>query len=600
MPVPWAGSEWRGAFLRAFQAIMVEPKSIGPVTRRGVVYTAHFGLTEPPFSITPDPRYLYMSDRHREGLAHLLYGIGEGGGFVQLTGEVGTGKTTLCRCLLEQLPPEVDVALILNPKLTDIELLAAVCDELGIAYPPGTESRKLLVDLLYQYLLDAHGRGRRTVLIIDEAQDLAPDVLEQIRLLTNLETSTWKLLQIILIGQPELIRLLSREDLRQLAQRVVARYHLRPFSLEDTRAYIRHRMGVAGQKVKIFTEAAVRLAHRASRGIPRLINAICDRALLGAYAQDMHRVDAATMRRAAREVLGRPIPHAARRWLWVAAVCATGVVVAGVGILLSPERFGLTAMSVALSRPAAPPADTPPVMASDRADGRVGGLPSGMANVVEIKPARPRDTSVAELLSDRSLRADRRSAFRSLYARWGVHFDEAMTAPLCGQEQPQGLRCLFRTGTWAKLRRIDLPAIIELATPSWERRYATVVALNDRTVTLELAGRRYTFPVSELDRYWDGPFILLWKGPPLSSLLIEPGTRSKDVEWVRERLSDLDGTPMTSTDRDLFDNELRARVIDFQHRRSLVPDGIVGEETLVHLSLAPRDPNIPRLSQAGS
>src|SRR5215510_11633544 len=162
---------------------MAESTSLGPAARRGVVYTAYFGLTEPPFSITPDPRYLYMSGRHREGLAHLLYGMGEGGGFVQLTGEVGTGKTTLCRCVLEQLPREVDVALILNPKLTDVELLAAVCDELGIAYPAGTESRKVLVDQLYQYLLDAHSRGRRTVLIIDEAQDLAPEVLEQVRLL---------------------------------------------------------------------------------------------------------------------------------------------------------------------------------------------------------------------------------------------------------------------------------------------------------------------------------------------------------------------------------------------------------------------------------
>jgi len=194
------------------------------------MYTAYFGLAELPFSITPDPRYLYMSGAHREALAHLLYGIGEGGGFVQLTGEIGTGKTTLCRCLLEQLPPGVNVALILNPKLTDIELLATLCDELRIPYPAPSTSRKLLVDALSQHLLDAHARGERTVLIVDEAQDLAPEVLEQIRLLTNLETPTRKLLQIILIGQPELVRLLGREDLRQLAQRVTARYHLLPFA----------------------------------------------------------------------------------------------------------------------------------------------------------------------------------------------------------------------------------------------------------------------------------------------------------------------------------------------------------------------------------
>jgi general secretion pathway protein A len=555
---------------------MADPKGVEPVSHRGVVYMAHFGLAEPPFSITPDPRYLYMSDRHREGLAHLLYGIGEGGGFVQLTGEVGTGKTTLCRCLLEQVPPDADVALILNPKLTDVELLAAVCDELRITYPPGTESRKLLVDKLYQYLLDAHSRGRRTVLIIDEAQDLAPDVLEQIRLLTNLETSTRKLLQIILIGQPELIRMLGREDLRQLAQRVVARYHLRPFSAEDTRAYIRHRMEVAGQKGKIFSEAAMRRVHLASRGIPRLINAICDRALLGAYAQDKHRVDAATMRRAAREVLGRPMPRFLRPWLWAAAVCAL-LVVAGLGALASQGRLGPTALGGALNRPGPPPA----------------------ADAVEIKPAPPR-VSLAELLSDPSLRADKKSAFRSLYAQWGVHNNDSMAAPDCEWGQALGLRCLFRTGTWAKLRRIDLPAIIELATPSWERRYATVVGIDDTAATLEVGGRRYTFPLSEVDRYWDGPFIALWKGPALSSLSVQPGTRSKDVEWVRRRLSDLDGTPIALKNLDVFDNELRARVITFQRSRSLEPDGVVGEETLAHLSLTPHDPSIPRLSRAGS
>jgi general secretion pathway protein A len=560
------------------------------------MYAVYFGLTEAPFSMTPDPRYLYMSDRHREGLAHLLYGIGEGGGFVQLTGEVGTGKTTLCRCLLEQLPAEVDVALILNPKLTDVELLAAVCDELRIAYPAGTTSRKLLIDRLYQHLLDAHGRGRRTVLIIDEAQDLAPEVLEQVRLLTNLETATRKLLQIILIGQPELIRLLDREDLRQLAQRVIARYHLRPFSEDDTGAYIRHRMEVAGQKQKIFSDAAMRQAHRAARGIPRLINSICDRALLGAYAQDARRVDRATMRRAAREVLGRPVgPRSVRPWQWAVAAAGALGVIAGVGILLTDGQIRLTSIGAALNRaglppaassPAAPPAETSPATPVAAARG--------------AKPTTSRSVTLAALLSDPSVRADRKSAFRSLFARWGVEFDGSTTSLGCERGRSQGLRCLSRTGTWAKLRRIDLPAIIELATPTWDRRYATVVAVDDQTATLDLGGRRYTFPLSEVDRHWDGAFILLWKGAALSSLSIDPGTRGKDVEWVRQRLSELDGVPIAGKNGDVFDDQLRARVITFQRSRALQPDGIVGEETLAHLSIAPRDPSVPRLSRAGS
>ena len=248
------------------------------------MYASYFGLAERPFSLAPDPRYLYLSDPHREALAHLLYGIGGGGSFVLLTGEVGTGKTTVCRALLEQLPPDVDVAMIFNPRLTSVELLAAACDELRVAYPAGTTSLKVLVDTLSHALLEAHGRGRRTVLIIDEAQSLSGAVLEEIRLLTNLETTRDKLLQVVLIGQPELSAILARPDLRQLAQRITARYHLRPFTAEETRAYVQHRMEVAGQRQPIFATRAIRVAHRRSRGVPRLLNTICDRALLGAYA----------------------------------------------------------------------------------------------------------------------------------------------------------------------------------------------------------------------------------------------------------------------------------------------------------------------------
>src|SRR2546425_958130 len=293
------------------------------------MYAAHFGLTERPFSLAPDPRYLYLSDAHREALAHLLYGVGGGGSIVQLTGEVGTGKTTVCRTLLEQLPPDVDVAMIFNPRLTSVELLAVVCDELRIAYPAGTTSLKVLVDALSQALLDAHGRGRRTVLIVDEAQSLSAEVLEEIRLLTNLETTREKLLQVILIGQPELAELLARPELRQLAQRVTARYHLRPFTEEETRAYVQHRMEVAGQRQPVFEAGAVRVAHRLAHGVPPRLHPICDRALLGAYAAGLTRVTAPIVRRAALEVLGRLARS--RRWGAPAAVAAALVRVRSAG-----------------------------------------------------------------------------------------------------------------------------------------------------------------------------------------------------------------------------------------------------------------------------
>src|SRR5437867_7982069 len=297
------------------------------------MYAQYFGLSERPFSLAPDPRYLYLSDVHREALAHLLYGIGEGGSCVVLTGEVGTGKTTVCRALLEQLPVDVDVAMIFNPRLTSVEMVGLVCDELQIPYPAGTTSLKVLVDALSRALLDAHARGRRTVLIIDEAQNLSSRVLEEIRLLTNLETTKEKLLQVILIGQPELADHLARPNLRQLAQRVTARYHLRPFTEAETHRYVQHRMEIAGQRQPIFTRLSVRTAHRLSRGIPRLLNTICDRALLGAYATGQTRVKEQVVRRAAREVLG---PRRSRRWVAATAAAVLLVLVGSTIALVAP------------------------------------------------------------------------------------------------------------------------------------------------------------------------------------------------------------------------------------------------------------------------
>jgi general secretion pathway protein A len=295
------------------------------------MYHDFFGIAENPFSITPDPRYLYMSKGHQEALAHLLYGVREGGGFVLLTGEVGTGKTSVCRCLLEQLPEAADVALILNPRLDEIELLASICDELGVAYPADTRSLKVLVDLLNRHLLEVHAKGRHAVVIIDEAQNLSAGVLEQVRLLTNLETAKRKLLQIILIGQPELGSLLERDEMRQLVQRITARYHLQPLSRRETRAYIAHRLEVGGLAPDVFAPAAIGAIHRRARGVPRLINNLCDRCLLGAYVQNRKSVGPRMVRQAAKEVLGKGgwtegRSGAALPWVAASAVLATALV----------------------------------------------------------------------------------------------------------------------------------------------------------------------------------------------------------------------------------------------------------------------------------
>ena len=316
------------------------------------MYAEYFGLREPPFAITPDPGYVYLSPHHREALAHLLYGTDENGGFVQLTGEVGTGKTTLVRSLLEQGLEQVDIALCLNPRLTVEELLATVCDELHVGYPREHPTLKGLVDALNEHLLRVHATGRRTVLVIDEAQNLSREVLEQVRLLTNLETTKHKLLRIILVGQPELRALLARPDLRQLAQRITARYHLPSLDAEDTAAYIRHRLRVAGGRDDLFGRSALRAVYRRSGGVPRLINIICDRALLGAYGQNARRVSARVVQNAAREALQDRGAGLEKRFFHIRpalAIALAGLLMIGIALWL-PDTA---------TPPVALPADNP-------------------------------------------------------------------------------------------------------------------------------------------------------------------------------------------------------------------------------------------------
>ena len=292
------------------------------------MYLEFFGISDKPFQITPDTRFLYLTPRHRDGLAHLLYGADEAGGFILLTGEVGTGKTMLCRSVLEQMPEHVNVALILNPRQSSKELIASICDELNIPYRRSSTSLKYLVDRLNLYLLKQHAQGKRTVLVIDEAQNLRAEVLEQIRLLTNLEVATQKLLQIILIGQPELQAILARPELRQLTQRITARFHLTPLSKEETAAYIRHRLQIVGFRGELFSNGAVSIVHQLSGGVPRLVNNICERSMMGAYGENVHRIDKKLVRKAAGEVLQPAERFQPMQWV------AGGAIAAGTAALL--------------------------------------------------------------------------------------------------------------------------------------------------------------------------------------------------------------------------------------------------------------------------
>ena len=544
------------------------------------MYAAHFGLTERPFSLAPDPRYLFLSAGHREALAHLVYGL-QGGGFVQLTGEVGTGKTTVCRALLDQLPPEVDVAMIFTPRLTAAELLAAVCAELHLDTSPGSGSVKVLIDALSKKLLDTHAKGRRTVVIIDEAQNLSMDVLEELRLLTNIETTREKLLQVILIGQPELVEVMQRPELRQLGQRVTARYHLRPFTFAETTAYVAHRLEVAGQRDSMFTRAALWTVHRRSGGVPRLINNICDRALLGAFASGKRRVTAAIVRRAATEVLG---PGAGRYWLEAGVAASVVVAVLGGAAVLRPNSIQYVSdwwakriMPLAVAMPPSSGAITP-------------SAPS--VAPVAIPAATAAKPTLGPLLDART--RDRDTAFTKLFAVWGEDYTTRRGEAGCDFARRAGLRCLMKTGTWKVLRRLDLPATLTLATPDGDRHYATMTALDDDAATLDVAGETVTLPLTEIERFWDGVFVALWRAPGLTSSDLRPGMSSRDVAWLRQQLQNGGSSERTT----VYDDELKERVVAFQRANGLTPDGIVGDETLVRLTAMATDARMPSLSKA--
>ncbi len=368
------------------------------------MYAQFFGLKQEPFSIAPDPRYLFMSRRHREALAHLLYGLNGGGGFVLLSGEIGAGKTTVCRCFLEQIPKRTNVAYIFNPKLTVNELLKSVCDEFGIAYEPqgpGPATVKDYLDPLNDFLLKTHAVGQNNVLIIDEAQMLSADVLEQLRLLTNLETNARKLLQIVLIGQPELRSMLARPELEQLAQRVIARFHLKALSATETTQYIRHRLAVAGMTRGMpFDRQAIERIHQLSRGIPRRINLLCDRAMLGAYARGTHRIGREIVDKAALEVFGRSEPAVARhaeprRLAWLGAglvaVIAASVYV---GYLLSVDRSARPVTPATLAGTVAGRASTNAPSAPGSA--AAGAAPATSASAsASAPPSAPASTPVS-------------------------------------------------------------------------------------------------------------------------------------------------------------------------------------------------------------
>ncbi|HLY53277.1 MAG TPA: AAA family ATPase [Steroidobacteraceae bacterium] len=541
------------------------------------MYVSFFGLIEKPFAITPDPRYLYLSERHAEALAHLLYGINESGGFIQLTGEVGTGKTTVVRTLLSRLPHHADVAVILNPRVTPAEFLLTICEELGLGLDEADRhSVKQMVDALNRRLLAAHAEGRRIIVIVDEAQNLAADVLEQVRLLTNLETATQKLLQIILIGQPELRELLDRTELRQLAQRITGRYHLNPLLKHETQQYVRHRLRVAGASGEIFTPAALAEVHRVSGGVPRVINVCCDRALLGAYTEETRKVTPALVRRAAGEVYGRRFAPPWLGWVTgaalVAALGATGLA----AVTLWRHQLLHAAAAPSMAKPALSP--TAPAR------------PTASA----VAPAQTmRAPSINALLTDAGASTSDAAAFRRLLALWGTAMADDRDP--CGQAQKAGLACLEQRGSWAQVRALNRPSILTLTDDHGARHRVVLSALDDRFATLDLGEHDVRVPLDDLSRDWFGEFTVVWKPKTPRTRLLSLGMRGDEVRWLRRSLNALHGAASDPETDDLYDEQLAIAVQNFQREHRLNVDGIAGLQTQVVLDTALAEPGSPLL-----
>lgn len=588
------------------------------------MYPKYFGLKEPSFSIAPDPHYLFLSEQHKEALAHLLYGAGESGGFVLLTGEVGTGKTTVCRAFLEQLPEGVEVALILNPAVTVNELLQTICDELRIELPPGESSVKQLVDRLNAYLLDAHAKGRRPVLIIDEAQNLRPRVLEQIRLLTNLETTKHKLLQIFLIGQPELRRMLERDALRQINQRVTARFHLRPFDLKETGEYIRHRIAVAGVDRPLFTAAAIREIHRSSGGVPRLVNILCDRALLGACVTRGTQVTPAIVKRAAREVKGESIERPARPVVRPSIAAAAAFMLAMIAGWLvyqgvTPETTGSladlwSAPETVASGPSDPDPTTPepgttetsllaPLPEEGDAPTDAPTTPQTAATESEsnaqvdplplIEMARFAPEVVDETLA--RIGTSESEAMRRLLLRWGVEVEGLPANDPCAGVIGFGLRCARERGTLANLRFFDRPAILAVQGVNGARHSLVLTSLGTELGTLDLSTGPELIPVDAIESIWTGDSLLLWQTPPGGEPLIGPGSAGEPVRWLRGLLAEVPEVGLVARESAFFDPELGRAVRAFQTASGLAEDGIAGPRTLIQLQNAVDLPGLPRL-----
>ena len=572
------------------------------------MYNAYFGFKEAPFSIAPDPRYLYMTRQHREALAHLVYGLNSEGGCILLTGEVGTGKTTVCRCLLEQIPEDANIALVFNPKVTAMELLETICDELKTDYPISNNTAKTYIDSINRFLIEANARNEKTVLIIDEAQNLDSTVLEQLRLLTNLETNQRKLLQIIILGQPELLDILSRKEMRQLSQRITARFHLNALSRTEVKGYISHRLAVAGQNTQLFPDQTIKQLYRLSKGIPRLINILCDRALLGTYVQSRTSVDTATLSTAAREVFGELQTSNSKfnlgSWQQLSAVAAVFLLVAILVVLIFQKEeatviaeqeapvavieeelvteTSITETETLLVLEQETPAIEEPEIIAVETDTKEIETTTITEEIVGEAP-KPAVDIIKEFIL--GLESDnKKEAYSALFNIWKREYP-ANTISACTQAQKEGLSCLHNRGTLNSLQKLNRPAILKLYNNDGKIGYAILTQLNQGMATLDTGWNSFfEVNIASLETHWYGEYTLLWQKPPFYQAAVEPGSSGPVVQWLDQQLTRLYGQGDVPTIHNTYSGELIMNVKRFQQSKGLIPDGVAGPLTFIHLN----------------
>jgi len=578
------------------------------------MYGEFFNIDESVFSIAPNPKYLYLSKQHEEALAHLVYGVTRQGGFVCLTGDIGTGKTTVCRCVFEQLPKHTNIAFVINPKFSPMELLASICDELKIDYPAFQPSIKEYVKNIHEYLIQMHAIGCSTVLVIDEAQNLSVEALEHVRALTNLETNEEKLLQIILIGQPELKTLLAKPELEQVNQRITARFHIGPLGLNETNRYIHHRLLVAGAKHKIFTAKNIKQIFRLTKGVPRRINILCDRVLLGAYTLGKNAITTDIIQNSAEEVFGIK-PSYISKWPKAVAASIVALLVSGVAVFayqnmeFEPRETQDVAMikednpgppyvadrqskkvevvtnskEVALAKSETievTKADVAPNnLAEPEQEATVNGNELATVENEQENESEIKDSVVSDRLSSTQLEfTSYGKAYQRLFRLWGVGYFSTDIAP-CDYAIKNHLHCYQAWGGIEKIIRLNRPVLLKSKSDQFGPAYILVVSIEDDHAIVNQNGEYQVAPIAEIKANWSGEFEMLWRPLRAGVSHIKPGEQGEAIAFLDQKLAELQGRESSITHPFVYSGELVKQVKKFQVAHNLPADGVVGPIT---------------------